>query len=84
MLDHLKIAGFAVSSIKHFTIGYKELFVNAQIDISLHGLEVLANHALVQALSERGEALRADALEMVAAEGALRACRNYVIAAEPV
>ncbi len=83
VIDHMKRAGFTVSAAKHFNIGYKARFINAQIDIALHGLETLADQGLAQALRVRGEALRAQALDTVAAEGALRHCRNYVIAAEP-
>ncbi|MEM9495260.1 MAG: class I SAM-dependent methyltransferase [Pseudomonadota bacterium] len=82
--DHLQRAGFAVRDVKHFAIGYKEKFVTAQIEIALRGLEMLADQELAKPLEARGEALRAEALEMIAAEGALRGCRNYVIAAEPV
>jgi len=84
VIDHLKRAGFAVQNIKHFDVGYKNLFVNAQIDISARGLEALADRDLAKALKGRGEALRAEALEVIREEGALRACRNYVITAEPV
>ncbi|MEM9618900.1 MAG: class I SAM-dependent methyltransferase [Pseudomonadota bacterium] len=83
VVDHLQRAGFVVRNVKHFAIGYKEQFVNAQIDICAPGLETLADRALAQALKERGEALRAEALNVISAEGALRGCRNYVIAAEP-
>jgi len=82
--DHLQQAGFAVRNAKHFTIGYKEQFVNAQIDMCAPGLEALTDRALAQALTDRGEALRTEALDVIGKEGALRTCRNYVIAAEPV
>lgn len=83
VVDHLHHAGFAVRNVKHFAIGYKEQFVNAQIDMCAPGLETLTDRALAQALKDRGEALRADALDVISAEGALRGCRNYVVAAEP-
>ena len=82
--DHVRQAGFTVRNVKHFNIGYKERFVNAQIDIAVSRLETLNDQALAQALHARGAVLRAEALEHVAAEGALRACRNYIVAAEPV
>ena len=82
--DHVKTAGFTVKNIKHFDISYKEQFVNAQIDIGISRLEKLADRELAQALKGRGEALRAEALEVVKNDGALRGCRNYVIAAEPI
>ena len=84
VVDHVQRAGFVVRNVKHFNIGYKEGFVNAQIDMCAPGLEKLADRALAQALKARGEALRAEALGVIGAEGALRACRNYVVAAEPV
>ena len=63
---------------------YKSLFVNAQIDVCVPILEKLADRDLAKALKARGEALRAEALEIIEAEGALCSGRNYVIAAEPV
>ena len=84
VVDHVKAAGFNVLDVKNFNIGYKESFVNAQINISLHGLDTLADHNLAQALDERGKALQAEAIEVISTEGALRYCRNYVITAEPI
>ncbi|MCI5043695.1 MAG: hypothetical protein MRY72_03270 [Aquisalinus sp.] len=84
VVDQLKRAGFAVTAVKHFTSQYKELFINAQVDIALHGLEALPDTALVQALHGRGEALRAEARDIIKAEGALRTCKNYVVAADPI
>ncbi|MEM9839457.1 MAG: class I SAM-dependent methyltransferase [Pseudomonadota bacterium] len=80
--DHVARSGFSVKSIKHFNIGFKEGFVKAQIRIALHDLERLDDPGLQAALRARGEALQDRALEIIAEEGALRACRNYVIAAE--
>jgi len=82
--DHLESSGFTVRHVKHFAIGHKKLFVNAQIDIAMRSLEKLVDHGLAQALKARGEALRAEALDIIKTEGALRFGRNYVIAAEPV
>jgi len=84
VVDHLQSAGFAVRHVKHFPIGHKKLFVNAQIDIAALSLEKLTDRGLVQALKERGEALRTEALEVINTEGALRFGQNYVIAAEPI
>lgn len=83
VVHHLDNAGFDVKNVKHFKIGYKERFVNAQIDIALHSLKAMADKTVAKALNQRGEALRAEALNFIAQEGALRFCRNYVIAAEP-
>ena len=82
--DQLQRAGFAVHEVKHYGIRYKELFVNAQIDMRAPGLEKMADRDLARALKAHGEALRAEALDMIRKEGGLRSCRNYVIAAEPV
>lgn len=84
VVDHVQRSGFSVRNVKHFAIGYKERFVNAQIDICAPGLERMPDRSLAQALKERGEALRVEAFELIKDEGALRACRNYVVAAEPV
>ncbi len=81
--DHLHRAGFVVRKVKRFAIRHRARFVNAQIDMCAPGLKSLNDRALAQALSERGEALRAEALEIISAEGALRCGRNYVVAAEP-
>ncbi|MEM7741863.1 MAG: class I SAM-dependent methyltransferase [Pseudomonadota bacterium] len=83
VVHQIQSAGFAVQSVKHFSIGYKEVFVNAQIDIAIRRLDVLTDRSLAQALMERGEALRGEAHAMIKEEGALRSCRNYVIAATP-
>lgn len=84
VVDHLNMAGFAVRKVKHFDIRYKKLFVNAQIDVCAPVLEKLRDRDLASALKTRGEALRAEALEVINSEGALCSGRNYVIAAEPV
>ncbi|MEO1041745.1 MAG: class I SAM-dependent methyltransferase [Pseudomonadota bacterium] len=83
VVHQLQGAGFTVQSVKHFSIGYKDIFVNAQIDIATRRLDFLTDRTLAQALNMRGEALRAEALALIKDEGALRACRNYVIAATP-
>lgn len=82
--DQLRQAGFEVRHTQSFTIGYKALFVKAQINIALSGLDRLEDKSLADALQQRGRALREDALDMINDKGALRACRNYVIAATPV
>ena len=84
VVDNLGQSGFAVREVKHFSIGYKEQFVNAQIDMCTPGLNTLADQKLAQALKERGEMLRSEALEVIKTEGALRHARNYVVFAEPV
>lgn len=84
VVNQLQIAGFVVRSTKHFTIKYKKLFVNAQINIAINGIEKLPDPLLVQALKNRAESIRAEALELVGEEGSLGTCRNYVIEAEPV
>lgn len=84
VVDNLRMNGFEVLSVKHFDIRYKKLFVNAQIDVCAPILEKLADRALAKALRARGEALRAEALEVIKSEGTLRSGRNYVIAAKPI
>ena len=83
-MDNLHMTGFKVTAVKHFDIRYKTLFVNAQINVCAPILEKLADRSLAAALTARGEAIRAEALAHIETEGALRAGRNYVIAAEPV
>lgn len=84
VVDHLQASGFKVRHVKHFNIGYKSVFANAQIDIALRGVKTLTDKALAQSLITHGESLRARALDFIQKEGALRSCRNYVIATEPV
>ena len=84
VVDNLHMSGFKVRNVKHFDIRYKSLFVKAQIDIATSMLGSLTDRDLAQALTARGEALRTEALELIKAEGAICAGRNYVIAAEPV
>lgn len=84
VVDHLNVSGFAVRKVKHFDIRYKKLFVNTQIDVCAPVLEKLADRKLAEALKARGEELRAEALDVINAEGALCSGCNYVIAAEPV
>ena len=77
------MTGFKVLNVKHFDIRYKKLFVNAQIDVCAPILDKFPDQNLAKALKARGEAIRAEALEVIETEGALSAGRNYVIAAEP-
>jgi len=84
VMDHLQSAGYKVRSAKHFPIRYKEKFINAQIDLCAPGIDKLADRTLAAALKARGEALRAEALAFIKAEGSLSFGRNYVIAAMPV
>ncbi|MEM8935646.1 MAG: class I SAM-dependent methyltransferase [Pseudomonadota bacterium] len=84
VVDHVKRAGFEVHTVEHFEVGYKTRFVNVQIDMGLRRLDGLTDPTLADALKKRGEALRTEALDLIENEGALRACRNYVVAAKPV
>ncbi len=83
VVDSLQRSGFVVRSVKHFSIGFKKHFVNAQIDLVMSGLETLEDRQLADTLKVRGEALRREAFDMIISEGALRHCRNYVVVAEP-
>jgi hypothetical protein len=82
--DSLERAGYRVTATRRFPIRYKERFVNSQIDMALMRLERLADEPLARALASHGEALRAHALTLVAAEGGIRHGFDYVIAAEPI
>ncbi|MEM9938364.1 MAG: class I SAM-dependent methyltransferase [Pseudomonadota bacterium] len=84
VVDQLKRAGFAVRDMKSFAIQYKARFVNTQIDLCQPRLEQIDDRMLAQALRAKGEALRAEALDLIKADGALRHGQDYVIAAEPV
>lgn len=82
--DQLRLAGFKVFTAKHFKIRYKKLFVNAQINMAINGLDKLEDKALIQSLNNRAESLRTEALELIMRQGSLDSCRNYVVAAEPI
>ncbi|MEL6860541.1 MAG: class I SAM-dependent methyltransferase [Pseudomonadota bacterium] len=82
--DQLTRSGFRPRSLKRFAIRYKTNFVSTQIDLSLAALERVDDAKTVQALSERGERLRTQALDLIASEGALPHGHDYVIVAEPV
>ena len=84
VVDNLRESGFEVLKVMHFDIRYKKLFVNSQIDVCSPILAKLKDRVLAQALTARGEMLRAEALDMIETEGAIRSGRNYVIAAKPV
>lgn len=84
VVDNLHMTGFEVTDVKHFDIRYKSTFVNAQIDICAPILANLKDRELAKVLSARGEGLRTEALGLIQSEGALKAGRNYVIAAKPV
>ena len=81
--DQLQSAGFTVLSVKHFPIRHSAKFINAQIDLCAPGLEKLTDRALAKSLTTRGEELRAEALALIKADGALAFGHNYVIQAAP-
>jgi len=80
--DQLRIAGYKVSTIKHFKARHKAKFVNAQIDLCLPGLKKLPDPKLAEQLITYGNSLRAKALALIEAEGALSHGHNYVIMAK--
>lgn len=84
VIDQLNLAGFKVCSTKQFNIRYKDLFVNAQINMAITGLDSLEDNVLVKALNHRAESLRSAAQKLIKQQGALGLCRNYVVAAEPI
>ena len=82
--DQLKRSDFSVQSVERFPNRYKANFVTSQIDLSLEALKQVDDETTARALSERGERLRANALALIATDGALAHGYDYVIAAEPV
>lgn len=83
VVDQLRRSSFTVQDVRHFKIGYKESFVNAQIDVALYAIGKLIDHSLAESLKRQCIDLRDRALQLVEANGALRGCRNYVISAKP-
>ncbi|MEL6693265.1 MAG: class I SAM-dependent methyltransferase [Pseudomonadota bacterium] len=84
VLDQLTRSGFKPRGIKHFPTRYKERFVRTQIDLSLAALKRVPDQKAAQALSDWGEALRQEAMALVASENGLAHGSDYVITADPV
>lgn len=80
--DRLGEAGFRVTEARRFGNRYKAGFVNGQINMALMRVDRLADAGLAAGLRGQAEALRRDALDLLAAEGGLRHGHDYVIAAE--
>ena len=83
VIEHLRASGFRLINAEHFAIRYKAHFVNSQIDMCAPRLAKLTDRALAEALHAQGESLRAEALALVARDGALRHGHDYVLTAEP-
>jgi len=83
VVDHLEASGYRVIAAKRFANRYKERFVNSQIDMCAPRLARIADRSLADALTARGEALRAEALAIVASANGLRHGFDYILAAEP-
>lgn len=84
VLDELQRSGFRPLAMRNISVGYRDSFVNGQIDLVRPGLQRMADRALAEALIGRGESLRARALAHIETHGALRHGSSYVVAAEPV
>ena len=84
VLAELKRSGFKPFATRKIEVGYREPFVNGQIDLVKTGLERLKDEVLGQALIARGEALRTRALAYLDRRGSLQNGFSYVIAADPV
>lgn len=82
VLEQMTASGFRIVNAHRFPIRYQRRFVNSQIDMCVPRLSRLGNRSLAAALHARGEALRQDALAIIAREGGLRHGFDYVIAAE--
>jgi hypothetical protein len=79
----LASSGYRVVSSRRFAIRYKQRFVDSQIDMALMRLEKLTDRPLAAALAAKAEAIRDQALEMVAGADGIRHGFDYVLAAEP-
>ncbi len=82
VLEQMTASGFRIVNAHRFPIRYQRRFVNSQIDMCAPRLSRLGDRSLAAALHARGEALRHDALAIIAREGGLRHGFDYVIAAE--
>lgn len=83
-VDHLEASGYRVIAAKRYANRYKERFVNSQMDMCAPRLAKIADRGLAKMLAARGEALRAEALALVASANGLRHGFDYILAAEPV
>lgn len=81
--DQLKRSGFNVHSIQRFNTRYKSQFINSQVDLSLRALKQLCDRKSTSTLTEYGEKLRAEALELSAKKSGLASGSEYVIVAHP-
>lgn len=84
VVDHLEASGYKVIAAKRFANRYKQKFVDGQIDMCALRLAKIADRDLARALSDRGEALRAQALDQIARQGSLSYGFDYLLAAEPI
>lgn len=83
VVDQVEQAGFTVLSARRFANRYRARWINSQLDMGLRRLAGLADRALVEAVGNRIEAIRAEAIALAEAEGGLVHGFDYVIAAEP-
>jgi hypothetical protein len=83
VIDALRRSGFAPTSAERFPIRFGERFVRAQIAMCTPRLARLADRRLAAALEAHATALQAEALALIARDGALATGHDYVIAAEP-
>jgi hypothetical protein len=83
VIETLRRSDFRPVSAERFPIRFGERFVRAQIAMCAPRLARLADRGLAAALEAHGAALQAEALALIAREGALATGHDYVIAAEP-
>ena len=83
VVARLSRSGFDPIATRKFPAAFSADFVNREIATCRRGLERMADRALGEALIAHGDAIRARALEHIAAHGALRHGFSYVVAAEP-
>lgn len=84
VLDELERSGFRPLAMRNIAVGYRQPFVNGQIDLVRAGLQRMGDRALGEALIARGDAIRDRALAYLERHGSLQHGSSYVIAAEAV
>ncbi len=82
-LRHLEGAGFRIVDAQTVPIGYRERFVNSQLDLCMTAVGKLRDRRLAPSLLAHIADLRTRALSHIAGQGALQHGHDYIVVAEP-
>lgn len=82
-LRHLEGAGFRIVDAQTVPIGYRERFVNSQLDLCMTAVGKLRDRRLAPSLLAHIADLLTRALSHIAGQGALQHGHDYIVVAEP-